>query len=144
RIATDADGGRLTETLIRSLEHRLIGQSTRAADHADAALQEDVTGHYADLALARSEHARAIGTDQTRLRAGQRPLDLDHVEHRNALGDRDDQRHLRINRLQDRIRREGRRDIDDGRRRAGLLDRLMNRIEHREAEVGRTTLPRSY
>ena len=87
RIAADADRGRLAEALVGGLEHRFIGQRAGAADDADAALLEDVAGHDPDLALARRQHARAVGADQPRLRARQRALDPDHVEHRNALGD---------------------------------------------------------
>ena len=42
----------------------------------------------------------------------ERALHPHHVEHRNALGDRDDQRHLGVDRLEDRIRGEGRRHVD--------------------------------
>ena len=41
------------------------------------------------------------------LRALQRALHLDHVEHRNAFGDADDQRNFRVDRFQDGVGREG-------------------------------------
>ena len=37
------------------------------------------------------DDARAVRADQPRLGAGQRPLHLHHVEHRDAFGDADDQ-----------------------------------------------------
>ena len=79
----------------------------------------------------RMGHAGAVGADQARPGARQRALDADHVEHRNALGDGDDQRHFGVDRLEDRIRRERRRDIDDGCARAGRLDRFGDGVEHR-------------
>ena len=57
-------------------------------------------------------HARAVRPDQARLRADERALDLHHVQHRDALGDADDQRDLGVDRLADRIRGAGRRHID--------------------------------
>ena len=73
----------------------------------------------------------------------QRALDPNHVEHRNALGDRDDQRHLGVDRLEDRVRGEWRRDVDHGRRRTGLRNRLVHGVEHRQADMLGPALPRS-
>ena len=100
-------------------------------------LAEDAAGHDPDLAFARRQHARAIGPDQPRLRARQRPLHPHHVEHRNALGDRDDQRHLGVDRLEDRIGGEGRRHVDHAGVGAGRRDRLGDRVEDGQADMGR-------
>ena len=85
------------------LRHRLIGERARARDDADRAAAMDVARHDADLALARRDDAGAVGTDEARLRARQRALHLDHVEHRDALGDADDERDLGVDRFQDRV-----------------------------------------
>jgi 2-oxoglutarate dehydrogenase E1 component len=135
RIAADADRGRLPKVLVGGLEHRLIGERARAADHPDTALLEDVAGHDADLALIGRQHPRAVGPDQPRLRARERALDLHHVEHRNALRDGDDQRHLGIDRLEDRVRGERRRHVDHAGSRAGLGDRFMYRVEYGQADM---------
>ena len=117
----------LAEALVGGLEHRFVGERARARDDADAALLEDGARHDADLALVRGQHAGAVRPDQPRLRAVERALDPDHVEHRNALGDGDDQRHLGVDRLEDRIRGEGRRHVDDAGGGAGRVDRLARR-----------------
>ena len=89
------------------------------------ALLVDVARHDADLALARLDDARAVRPDEARhalLR--QRVLHPHHVLLRDPLRDAHHQRHLRLERLQDRSGRERRRDVDDRRVRAGALLRL--------------------
>ena len=140
RVAADTDRCRLAEAFVCGLEHRLVGERARAADNADAALLEDVARHDSDLALVRREHAGAVRANQARLRAVERPLHADHVKHRNPLGDRYDQRNLGVDRLEDGIRCERRRHVDDRGIRAGLLDRLAHRIEHGQTEVGGAAL----
>ena len=51
----------------------------------------------------------------------ERALHLDHVDHRDAFGDADDQRDLGLDRLADRIGRARRRHVDHARIAAGLL-----------------------
>ena len=70
----------------------------------------------------------------------QRPLHLQHVHHRHALGDADDQRQPGVDRLEDGIGGEWRRHIDDGGIGAGGLDGFANGIEHRQVEVGGAAL----
>ena len=144
RVAADADRGRLAEADIRGLEHGFISQRARARDDADAALLEDVAGHDADLALVGGQHAGAVRADQARLRARERALHLDHVEHRNALGDRDDQLDLGVDRLEDRVGGERRRHIDDRRGRAGRMFRFLDGVEHRQADMRRAALARRH
>ena len=50
----------------------------------------------------------------------ERALHLDHVEHRDALGDADDQRELGVDGLEDGVGGERRRHVDDGGGGAGL------------------------
>lgn len=113
RIAADADRRGLAEALLRGLEHRLIGQRAGARDDADIAGLEDVARHDADLALAGGHHAGAVRPDQPRLRPRQGALDTDHVGDRNALGDADDERDFRLDRLADGIGRARRGHVDD-------------------------------
>ena len=54
-------------------------------------------------------------------RAFERALHLHHVEHRDALGDADDELELGVDRLEDRVGRERRRHVDRGGGGAGLL-----------------------
>src|SRR5258705_2859002 len=144
RIAADADSGRLPQALVGRLEHRFIGQRARAADDPDAALLEDVGGHDPDLTLFGRQNAGAIWPDQPRFGTTQSAFDPDHVEHWNALGDGDDKRHFGVDRLEDRIRGERRRDIDKGRGTAPFLDGFVNGVEHGEPEGGRAALRRRH
>src|SRR3954452_3428528 len=141
RIAADPDAGRLSQAGPRGLRHRLVGERSGAGYNADLARLVDVARHDTDLALARRDDARAVRPDQTRGRALQRPLNLHHVQHRDALGDADDERHLGADRLDDRVGREGRRHVDHGGVAAGLLARILDGVEHRQAEVRLPALP---
>ena len=88
------------------LAHGLVGEGAGAADHAHVALLVDVAGHDADLGLAGADDARAVGADEAALGiVGQHPLDLHHVEDRDALGDADDQLDARVQGLEDGVRR---------------------------------------
>ncbi len=116
--------------------HRFIGQRAGARDDAHRAAAMDMARHDADLAFARRDHARAVGADQPRLGAAQRALHLHHVEHRNAFGDADDQRHFRVDRFQDGVGGEGRRHIDRGSVGADLLLGFAHGVEHRQAQMG--------
>ena len=142
RVAADPDRGRLPETLARRLKHRLVGQSARTRDDPDAAARKDVARHDADLAFARRHNARAIGADQSGLRALQRPLDPRHVEDRNAFSDADDERRLGVDRLADRVRGAGRGHIDHAGVGARFLPRFDDRVEDRQPEMDRTALAR--
>ena len=68
RIAADADAGALPLPLARQLIDRLVGQRAALRDDADAAFLADVRGNDAGLALARRDDARAVRTDQPRVR----------------------------------------------------------------------------
>src|ERR1700704_6660632 len=140
RIAADADRGGLAEVFARGLEHRLIGEGARARHDADRAALEDVARHDPDLAFARRHHARAVGSDQARHRARQRALDLDHVGDRDAFGDADDERDLRLDGLADRVAGAGRWHVDHARVAAGLFPGLGDRVEHRQVEMERAAL----
>src|SRR6185312_2831103 len=134
-IAADADAARLAEAGGGGLGHRLVGQGAGARDDADIALGMDVTGHDADLALLGRDDAGTIGTDEPALRAGERALHRYHVEDGDALRDADDEQHAGIDRLEDGVGGEGRRHIDRRRRGAGLVHRLIDRVEHRQIEM---------
>src|SRR5262249_41348827 len=112
RIAADADRRGLAEPFARGLVYRLVGQRSGTRDDADLAGLEDVAGHDADLAFARGHHPGAVRADQAGGGAAEVALDLDHVGHRDALGDGDDQRDLGLDRLADRVGGAGRRHIN--------------------------------
>src|SRR5581483_10051353 len=68
RVAADADRRGLAKSLLRGLEHRLIGQRARARHDPDIARTENIRRHDADLALAGGHDARTVRSDQARLR----------------------------------------------------------------------------
>ena len=135
RVAADADGGRLAEAEIRGLLDRFIGERARTRDDADRAAPMDVAGHDADLAGVGGNHAGAVGADEARVGVHQRALDLHHVEDRNALGDADDELHLGVDRLEDRVGGKGWRDVYHRSIRAGLGAGLVDRVEDRQAQM---------
>src|SRR6185437_13307170 len=92
-----------------------------------------MAGHDADLDFVGRDHARTVGPEQKRVRLAHPVPGLDHVAHRNALGDADHQVQARIDRLVDRRRGKRRRHVDDADGRAGRLFRLAHRPEDRDA-----------
>ena len=113
-ITTNTDNRRLAEALKSCLVDSLVGQSTRAGNNTDLSLRVDVARHDTDLALARLDDSWAVRADQARFVL--RPhygFDLDHVEGGDSLSDADNEFHLGLNSLKDRISSEGRGHVDD-------------------------------
>src|SRR5690606_9495623 len=145
RVAADPDHGGLAEARVGGLLHGLVGQRARARHDRDLARHVDVARHDPDLALARGDDARAVRPDQDHvLVAGQRVLDPQHVEHRDALGDRDDDLDAGVCGLEDRVGGVGRRHVDDRGVGAGLLDHVGDGVEHGQAEVLGAALARGH
>mmetsp|Transcript_52783 Transcript_52783/g.115792 ORF Transcript_52783/g.115792 Transcript_52783/m.115792 type:complete len:241 (-) Transcript_52783:344-1066(-) len=114
RIPSDADTCGLSQSGHGCLMHRLVGESSRSADHTDLSLLMDVARHNSDLALTRLDDARAIGPNQPSLRlCHQRLLDLNHVLLRDALRDAHNKRNLSIESLQDGGSGTRRRHVND-------------------------------
>ena len=120
-----------------SWSDRLVGERARARDDADVARLVDVAGHDADLALARRDDARAVRADQrdvrvarssTRLRLTMSSAGMPSVMQTIELD-------ARRRGLEDRVGGARRRHEDDRRVGAGLLDRLGDGVEHRDALV---------
>src|SRR5262249_20613218 len=114
RVAADADRARLADAELGELADGFISERARARHHADAPLLVDVARHDADLDLARRDHARAVRPNELRgaVLLAHAVAHLDHVAHRDALGDTDDEVEVRLDRLPDRRRGERRRDVD--------------------------------
>src|SRR5690606_37135244 len=141
RVAADADDGGLAQARGGGLLDRLVGQGARARDDADLARHVDVARHDADLALARGDDARAVRADQDHVGVLlEHVLHAQHVQHRDALGDGDDDLDAGRGRLEDRVGRERRRDVDDRSIGAGGVDRLAHGVEHRQLDVGGAAL----
>src|SRR5438105_4803692 len=93
----------------------------------------DVAGHDADLELVGRDHTRAVGTDEQRAPAPHPVLGAHHVPHRDALGDADHEIEVRVDRLLDRRRREGRRHVDHRDVGAGRLLGVGHRAVDRDS-----------
>src|ERR1700688_3163783 len=89
-----------------------VSQRTAATDDSDVALLMNAAGHDADFAFAGGDYARAIGADEARFFEVDGGGYADHVDDRNAFGDADDERHLRVGGFEDGIRGEGWRNKD--------------------------------
>src|SRR5690606_23227617 len=79
RVTADADAGGLTETGVSGLLHGFIGQGAGTRHDAYLARQVDVTRHDADLALAGSDHTRAVRADQAYAQLVALDLGFEHV-----------------------------------------------------------------
>src|SRR5687767_2479993 len=91
--------------------------------------------HDADLQLVRCDDAGAIHSGPPRLAAAHPVPRADHVAHRYALGDADDEVELGIDGFLDRGSGVRRRYPDDRDARPGRLLRFLDRVEDRHAFV---------
>src|SRR5437667_7459999 len=122
RVAADAYAGRLAQPTLHQLTDRLVGQCARARNDANAPLLVYLAGHDADLDLVGRDDAWTVGADKDGLFALHAVTRANHVAHRDAFGDADDQVELRIDSLVDRGGGKGWWHVDDrdGRTRAFL------------------------
>ena len=136
RVAADADAGALADPQVRELPDGFIRQGARSAHDPDPPGLVDIARHDADLALAGRDDPGAVGADQPGVRAVRLQVGhgAGHVDHRDALGDRDDHRDAGVGGLHDRVGRERRRDEDHRRVGARLLHGLGDGVEDRDAE----------
>src|SRR5690349_2807681 len=104
----------------------------------------DEAGHDADLALIRSDDAGAIGADETNVTPPEGALDLDHVIHRYAFCDANDQPDTGVGGFENRIRGKWRRDEDQRRIAVRLRDSVAHAVEHRDPLDLLSRLPRRH
>ncbi|KAF1856457.1 hypothetical protein Lal_00048580, partial [Lupinus albus] len=140
RVATDAHAGGLAEAGVGGLLHGFIGQGAGTRHDAYLARQVDVTRHDADLALAGSDHARAVRADQAYAQLVALDLGFQHVDGRDAFGDADDQLDAAESRFEDGILAERSRNVDHRCVGAGGFHGFLDGVEHRQAEVGGAAL----
>src|SRR5256712_10937115 len=112
-IPTDADAGRLAESMRGELMDDFVGQGAAPGHDADLTRLADVARDDSHLALAGRDESGAIRPDEARTTFVYVRQCARHVEHGNAFGDTDDQLDARIGRLEDRRCGDGRRDVDD-------------------------------
>ncbi len=143
-VTADAHAGGLAETGVGGLLDGFIGQGAGTRHDAYLAWQVDVTRHDADLALAGSDHARAVRADQGNAQLVADDFGIQHVQGRNAFGDADDQLDAAECSFQDRVLAERSRNVDDRSVSAGGFDGFFHSVEHWQAQVGSTTFARSH
>src|SRR5437870_5609234 len=97
-------------------------------------------GHDPDLAFARRDDARRVGPDDRRGSPGQIPLHAHHVLDRDAVGDDHGDLDAALDRLVERVDRDLRRHEYAAHARAGLPDRLLDRVEDGKPQVRRAAL----
>ncbi|MNT37545.1 hypothetical protein D3C72_1736850 [compost metagenome] len=78
------------------------------------------------------------------MRTGQHVLDAQHVQHRDAFGDADDDLDAGSSGFQDRVSRVRRRHVDDRSVGAGALHGVGNGVEDRQVDMGGATLARGH
>ncbi len=133
RVAADADDRRVPHPGLLELVADLVGERAGLRDDADLACVEELRGDDPDVRLAGREHARAVGADQPGAGVLGLPVDAQHVEHRDSLGDRDDRLDPGVDGLLDRRRGEAGRDEDHRRVGPALGTGLGDRVEDRHA-----------
>ena len=135
RVAADADAGGLAEPELGELVNGFVGQRAALGHDADAALGADVPGDDAGLGLPRGDQARAVRADEARRLALHEAQRLHRVEHRDALGDADDELDAGVGGFHDGVGGKRRRHEDHRGIGAGLRDRVGDGVEDREALV---------
>src|SRR5580765_299943 len=135
RVTADADRGRLAQAQRGQLRDCLVGQRAGTGYHADAAFFMDVARHDANLDFVRCDQTRAVGTQQQCLAAGlgHAVLQHQHVAHRNAFRDTDDQIQSGFDSFPDSSSCARRRHIDHRNIGAGCLPGLGNMRENGNA-----------
>ena len=133
-IAADADDRRVAEPELRQLVADLVRERPRARDEPDAALAEDLGRDDPDVRLARREDARAVRADH---RHALRPRKYVYARSMSCAGTcsvmQITVRDARVDRLVDRVGGEARRDEDQRRVRAGLVDGVGDGVEDGDA-----------
>ena len=101
-VAADAHAGRLADARIGERLDHLVGEGAGPADQAHVARLVDGARDDAHLGLAGRGGAGAVGPDEPRALRVHLGHDLEHVQHRDVLGDAEDGADARVERLQDR------------------------------------------
>src|SRR5688572_1431780 len=104
----------------------------------------NVARHDAYFALAGTDNARTVWTNQTSGFVFQIFPDLHHVERGYTFGDTYNHADAGIGSFHDRIRRKSRRHVDHRRIGARFFDRVGDSVEYRNTFVGRATFARRH
>src|SRR3990172_4967835 len=133
RVSADSDACRLPKTGLCDLPDRLIGKGSAPRYHADPPFFMDKARHDPDLALLRVDDPGAVRPYEPALFSCHEPFGLDHIHHRDPLGNTDDQGDLRLYRFHDGICGKWRRDKDHRDIGPCRIHSLPDCIEYRDA-----------
>ena len=96
----------------------------------------NVTRHDADFAFARGDNAWAVRANHAHARFVQLHFHGQHIQRRDTFGDGDNQLNARVDCFQNGVFAERRRNVDNGRGRAGRFNSFAHGIKYRQAQVG--------
>jgi len=99
--------------------------------------------HYPDLRLSRSDHPRAIRSDQPRVIVPHQLLNPYHIRNRDSLGDGHDKPDPGFSSLDDGVRCKSRRDKDHRSVCPGSFYRLPDGIENGKVQMSLPAFPGS-
>ena len=135
RITTDTNTSALAQAKASRLENCFIGQCAGPGHNADLAGLVYEPGHDANLCFTRRNHARAIRPNETRVVTLQGFLDANHIVHRNAFRDTDDQRNACIGGFQNGVSSARGRDVDHADISARRPNSIVGGIEYRQSQM---------
>ncbi len=135
RVTADTNAGGLTETGVSGLLHSFVSQGAGTRHDAYLAWQVNVTWHDADLALARSDDAWAVRTDQDHTQLVALDLGFQHVDGRDAFGDANDQLDAAERCFKDGVLAERSRNVDNAGSSASGFYGFFNSVEHWQVQV---------
>ena len=95
----------------------------------------NVARHDADFASAWGDNARAVRADHPHAGFIQLHFHRQHIQRRNTFGDGNDKLNARIDSFQNGVFAERRRNVDNGRGRAGRFNGFAYGVEHRQTQV---------
>src|SRR5690554_459289 len=135
RVTTDAHTGGLAEAVIGGLLDRFIGQGAGAGYDTNLTFLVDMARHDADLALVRSDQARAVRTNHANAFTINVFFGVQHVDGRDSFSDTNDQLNTGIGGFDDGVFTERSRYVDNRGLCTGLLYCLTHGVEHGHAQV---------
>ncbi len=104
----------------------------------------NVTRHDADFAFARGDHTWAVRADHAYACFVQLHFHGQHIQRRNTFGDGDNQFDACVDRFQNGVFAERRRDVDNGCSRTGSFYRFAHGVEHRQTQMRSAAFARRY
>ena len=132
RVTADANDRGLAEADTAQLVDGLVGERPGAGNNTPgAAGGMHRSRHDADLTLAGGDDTRAVGADEAGRLGGEVVLDLHHVQHRNTLGDADNQLNPGVGGFHDGVGGKRRRYQNHRGVAAGFVAGVLDRVEDR-------------